>query len=183
MRAKETIHIMLDVETTGLNPYKHRIWQLGVAKYDPIEGFEYTEWTINPSQFVEAGHFELDTVDWQGKQNRANWEEAKTIDPVYGEAWLVERMATYIQRRLVPGIRTELWSKGSFDFNFLHAAAERADLGLLLPWGFRQENDLRTLCNVLNSAVPKFDGAHRAGKDAWHQLEHLMNLLSRIQGV
>lgn len=171
---KPTIHVMLDVETTGLDPKSHRIWQIGGVASKATTSPLYV--TCNPNQFLDAAAYDPCTIQWQQDKNAENWTKALGITSLNTESDLIHSLIEFVEGLKSPDHKLQFWSKGAFDFQFLKAAADRA--GVTLPWSFRQENDLRTLCNIFELPVLIPYGAHDALQDAKHQLDHLINLLN-----
>lgn len=189
---KDIVHIMIDVETTGLSPQTGRIWQLGAVALIqhneiatgnfagtsiPIPSKYGFQRTINPSQLMS----EPSTVEWQRKSNAANWTDALSINPEYGEAYLHNAVLPDFIAWVRGWKATEVkfWCQGTdFDFPFLEAAFKEA--GLTPPWTYRQKYDLRTLRNLLAPSVKEPEGTvtqHNAFADALYQLERLDSIL------
>lgn len=163
---REQVHVMVDIETTGLNPADSGIWQIGACVVtDPINQFEAT---LNPSLYIEQGRYEEVTVQWQGKQNLVNWNHAMDLSsPANAQYQLLRGFLSWIYE-----VKPDwIWSKGSFDFHHLHAGFKDCDLEA--PWKYWQELDLRTICTFLNMPVPTVVGAHNALTDAQAQAFHL----------
>lgn len=188
--SKEYVEIMVDVETTGTKPGAG-IWQIGAVAVRECGNREREiELTINPRSLITHGFlFDGATEVWQGTTNKQNWHIAHTyaIDPNGPENLLTEFLDWCFvinDAAKVRGIPVRYWSKGNFDYPIIQEAAHILELpDSMIPWKYRQLNDLRTLCNVMERPVPKFAGAHNALEDASHQMEHLLALLRTLKGI
>jgi hypothetical protein len=188
-REKEPVtHIMIDIETTGTKPDAEHtgIWQIGAEPIIPgttvpSGGLVFSA-TINPIPFIEKGRYQEDTLCWQEKDNKENWDKAMNLPlPISSELKLLSAFNDYIIECRARYGKIAVWSKGSFDFEILEAIM---DYYKLVPaWYFREKHDFRTLCNVLDMPVPKFTGAHDAYQDALNQAMHLDTILSFLTSV
>lgn len=196
------LHIMVDVETTGLTPQEGEIWQLGAVALlqhtlkETGEALgtslisEHFVYTINPSELLSN----KDTVAWQKQYNQGNWEAACTLCTGYKDL-LQEGLPKFIDwLKSIRGAHTNptrnirFWCQGTdFDFPFLEKAFKQA--GVITPWGYRDKYDLRTLRNLLSASVKEKEGkitAHDALEDAKYQAERLaacLDYLGLTRGV
>lgn len=192
------VHIMLDVETTGLTPETGAIWQLGaVAVIQHTEkdsgkpagaslvradkyGFEYTlnPWTVTSYLLNEK------TIVWQQCNNSVNWEAAEKSNNTYQHflsagllefhqwLWKMEQHSTF-------GEIEAYWAQGSdFDFGFLRSAYAEARLSPM--WEYHQIRDLRTLRKVLPLPELVKTNPHNALADATWQAESLAHIFNYL---
>ena len=192
------VHIMLDVETTGLTPETGAIWQLGaVAVIQRTEkgsgkpagasivrpdkyGFEYS---VQPHT-VGIGRYNMDTVEWQCTNNATNWTEASKTGKTYTEfldsglikfhqwLWKMEQYSDFDEIEAY-------WAQGAdFDFSFLRSAYSEARL--IPMWEYHQIRDLRTLRKVISLPEPEATNPHNALADATWQAERLADIFNYL---
>ena len=165
------VEVMIDIETTGLEPSTSGIWQVGLVT---SKGLAFKV-TINPQGLPS----ETNTIKWQETANRDNWEDAQTINPEYSMQDMLVLLIEHILHIREKHSKLRFWSKGEFDFRHLsyHLKAQK----IAVPWKYWELNDLRTLTNVFD--IPKFSGGHSALRDARMQLDVLMTVLAKVEKV
>lgn len=189
---KQIIEVMVDTETTDVK-YTAGVWQIGAVRTvlpeeipDDIP-LSFIR-TLNPKGMMLRNPTltsDKETINWQEQANSNNWAAALELTGDHlGRALCEFTDWLYAIKELAQFYNAEVrfWCKGTnFDFPILENAYK--SFKLPAPWHYWQLNDLRTLCNVLQSPVPSFVGAHDALEDADHQLLHLNNLLSRLENL
>lgn len=173
MFAKDTVHISLDLETTGITPgcgilsigavsldFKHRFYE----KIKPYSHRSYGLWE------------ESETIAWWEEQETKVREEAfsgtKWIDKVLTE------FNIFIGEIGISDEKLFVWCNGAdFDMPIMNCAYRRTKISSpFSPWNVRC---LRTMRNLYPEVKkPPFIGdKHNALTDARNQAEHLILLL------
>lgn len=167
--------IMVDLETTGTDPYHNAIIQISAVRFN-MDG------EVDTNMFDECLHVPRnrywceDTREWWMQQN------PKILNKIWGK---MRDPATVLQefRDWVGGDSPTLWAKPiHFEYPFLESYFRTFDVQNPFPhW---QTQDLRSWCNA--RGVPgldkelEFDGdAHDAIHDCLHQIKTLFTLLER----
>lgn len=132
-------HIMIDVETTGLNPQKNGILQIGAVKFKP-EGWDEggpKDYFLNVCLSLAIGR-EWDPETrrwWQDHQEVLTDIQKKAIDPYNAMRQLKEFV----------GEEPVFWAKPTiFDYPFIESYFEQA--GIVSPFNFRRVIDVRSYC-------------------------------------
>lgn len=166
---KEEVHVMVDLETLGVEP-GCSIISLGAVTFNERPFSSFYE-NISRSHNKELGFVEdLDTLLWWDKQaDSARTEAFSGTAPIES---VLRRFAGYLG--VLRETRTPiLWGNAAtFDLKILEFAYKHC--GIAVPWEFRSERCFRTLKGVFPQIVaPLFDGLkHTALADAKHQAAH-----------
>jgi 3' exoribonuclease, RNase T-like len=169
----EQLHLMVDLETTATRPGAC-IVSIGAIFFtrEKVVGNGFyvdLDWRHQADEF--GMEVDPDTMDWWVKQPAP---ARLALDSPYakklgeGLNWL---------SGFVPKIAVPIWCRGaSFDFPILSEAYRRA--GLVVPWRYHQERDVRTVLSAAcNYGLEKQGGeaAHHALADAEVQAWALIN--------
>ncbi len=122
--------IVLDVETSGTDPKKHSILSLGALDFDNPENQFYDECRAWEGAKLEDEAFRINGFTKEEALNPERKSEAELIAAFV--AWATDRV----------GERTFAAQNVSFDFDFVRAACERADIDF--PFA-RRTIDIHTL--------------------------------------
>lgn len=166
---------MLDLETLGVSPTA-QIIQLGAVS-DAGDKFLYS---IRADTNTDRFTTDVSTLMWW-KENEAR---AQIFDRIVRDGTPIEQAIGNFVDWIELLRPTELWCNGaSFDFAILHHAFRQ--LGVNMPWSYRQEMCFRTFCSMFHKeAVNAARTActnlnpHDALADAEHQLA-VMQYLQR----
>lgn len=163
-------HIMVDVETTGLNPQTAAIIQIGAAKFDPRVGGDVTDTFSICLKRLGSRRWEDGTARfWQGHAEVLNNIEAQAISPQDA----LQLFASWA------GDRPVFWAKPAhFDFPFVESHLQ--ECGIKSPFNFRKVIDAQSFCRGLlgmrldwrkyQESIPSVGTAHDALDDVKHQV-------------
>jgi hypothetical protein len=165
--------VMVDIETLGLNP-GCVVVSIGAVRFD-VDGLgdEFSR-SVDRESCESAGlETDADTLEWWRNQG----EEAREV--LTGGVGL-ETALTDLSRFY--GDATEVWANSpSFDLEILAAAYDA--VGVVEPWEFYQERDVRTLKSLPVAPDREHDGVkHDALDDARHQARVVSDTLREIGG-
>lgn len=135
------LHLMVDVETTGLNPWRHRITSLGAVAFHagpdwiaPIlpgkNAFYRAISLLSPDLFSEF--WDAKTEAWR-KENKVDTMEMEFGDQplLYTERALLEKFLAWVKltKDNTNSTAVYFWAKPShFDWNFYDQLVDRCDL-------------------------------------------------------
>lgn len=155
--SENTKHVSLDLETLGTGPGSV-ILSIGARVFDPAGdsvpapdgGPNCFYCTVDVlDQLLMGRAIDPDTLKWWGDQAR----EAKSgLLKVAGEGVMLRHSMTGALRKLTDfieqdGLSPVIWANSpSFDCVILRHAYR--SVGLVEPWSFRSERDLRTICDA-----------------------------------
>ena len=176
-------HFMVDIETLGNTP-RSVIAQIAAASFDPRTGDIYDEFSVNvdtrSSQRIGA-EITADTVLWWMRQNpQAQASVFQNTVPIQSaiEAfteWL------FIQEA---GPERIMWANSpSFDLTILKETYHMIGLPVI-PWGYWNERDYRTICAMAPEIKENFDWsgiAHEAMSDVRNQIRVLAETLKHLE--
>jgi hypothetical protein len=163
---------MIDIETLSRRQ-NATIVSIGACSFTFERGIEH-EFLVNvdPVSCKDIGlHIEKDTVDWWMKQPKEVRDMWKSNPKPVTDA--LNHLNDFIGKDK----NQMLWSQGSvFDFGILSSAYVACDIKR--NWNYWQENDLRTIFNLLGIRNDKLrdgqGGHHSALDDARGQTETLI---------
>lgn len=170
-----TIHAMLDIETTGVNPGCEVLsWGLVLFTSQGIE--KTASGYISRSDSAAHGLLpEEDTFKWWQQQSpeakeiftKANYLGKSLKETAEELAWTLKDFTP----------KSTVWANGAnFDFPILRAALRAS--GNVPPWSFRQERCYRTLIKTAaHNCTHKPELAHDARSDAIAQTKNLLDVL------
>lgn len=171
--------LMLDIETLATSSEKAVVSQAALIGYDldqdeiiPIRHHQY--YPLDPQ--IKAGRVvDADTIIWwmtQPDAARSHFIECASDDPEELPALL--RNLQMMFRDLVKNRPYEIYANSpNFDCTIMKSLFN--DHGMQMPWDFRMERDLRTLCSQANinpKEVPHVSGfiPHNAYWDCRQQI-------------
>lgn len=170
-------HVMVDIETTGVNPDRSAIIQIAAWKFDPITQDIDTQFFDRCLSIPKLRFWDEGTRLWWAQQKpeilRDIWdrmEDPKTV---------LEGFIDWVD----PSSAPIFWSKPTH-FDYMFISSYLSDYEVVNPFHFRTANDLNTFLRSLHfpGDVPEIDveftgDAHNARMDALHQIcvlfEHL----------
>lgn len=170
----EYTDMMVDIETTGLQPDRNAVIQIGAVKFN-LEKRTVCPQTYKASLTIPPyRHWNQGTAAWWAGQPKEIMNEIITNQRPYAE------VLEEFQQWSLGGYR--FWSKPShFDFMFLASSFE--DAGLANPFSYRVATDMNSFILGLyggNEVPPEIEAnvsvdgpAHDALNDCWYQLKTL----------
>ena len=171
-------HIMLDLETLGLNP-NSVILSVGAALFSldgKIEALYHSRVTIQ-SCLEEGLQIDGSTIEWWMSQKKENIDrlfavKAKELSLVLDEVYILVKQAAPYKRYV--------WSHGSnFDTVLYENACKK--VGVPIWWDFRDVRDTRTLFDVANYKYTA-KGGHDALDDAMNQAKAVCEAYQKLKG-
>lgn len=169
-------HIMIDIETMGLEP-NAAIISIGAVHFDKANLFTEFYTSVSLKSCLDLGLTTTQsTVDWWQKQSveaRMAWqnEDAPTLP---------DALVKFNRWALGIGSLSEIcpWGNGAdFDLTIL-GSAHRA-LQVDPPWKYYNHHCFRTMKNMFRVAdFPRQGTHHNALDDAKHQALHLQRILA-----
>lgn len=108
--------LVLDVETTGTDPRKHSILSIGALDFDNPDNQFYDECRVWEGAKLEDGAFTINGFTKETATDPEKKSEAELVTAFV--AWATDRV----------GERTFAAQNVSFDFEFVRAACDRADI-------------------------------------------------------
>ncbi len=185
---------MIDIETQSTRN-DAAILSIGACKFDLGTGMVSDPFlvSIDPDSYEndQTFHTDPETVIWWGKQGKAA-KDALSINRVGSIFIALDRMNEWFEDSGFTKTHKHdcdrLWANPpQFDLSILrHAASKAYGSANDVPWHYRQETDMRTLC-YLNQDVDTYDLpdacsgliAHRADHDAMRQAYIVDKILRR----
>ena len=178
--------VMLDLETMGTSS-RAPIIAIGACFFDPMTGDigAQFESVIDLRSSARSAHLDPDTILWWMKQSEEARKVFNSLVSVDLEDGLGE-FTDWISQIENPRSR-QVWANGAgFDNKILANAFE--SLGLVTPWPFYNDRDVRTIVDLgrrLLGFDPKkempFEGtAHNALDDAIHQAKYVSAIIQRL---
>lgn len=170
--------VMLDVETTGTDPYHNGILQIAAWKFDYKTG-EVGDCIDIPVQLAPNRYWDLGTIQWwrqeEDRLNHLNFLMANGLPA--REGW--QKLFDWIGN---PNQKVRLWAKPiTFEYPFLESHFRQ--LGITMPFHYRFCRDINTWIAALKGDpaattydvdVP-FEGTpHNALWDALHDMRCLL---------
>lgn len=176
-------HIMVDIETTGLNPYKHAIIQIAAVKFEPRGG--------HPTDGFEKCLHRLITRVWDADTYKW-WTKDKLETLRLIESRAVDGYNAMRAFKNWVGEDPVFWAKPSlFDFPFIESYFE--EVGIESPFNFRQVNDVRSYClgllghevdfSAFQKQVPFIGTPHIAMDDCLHQIDIVQHAHATAKGI
>ena len=174
-----TVHVMVDIETTGIRP-GCGVVNIGAVAFLPTGIIEDFESYVRPeSNFTYGLQVAQSTMDW--------WALQLNRDKIFGgttdiKKALQEFSAWYLDFQK----GTPIWCCGTdFDLPILKAAMEACSVEI--PWQYGDVRDYRTvrecfkLPEVIEASLKKDRIKHDALQDAIYQAKHLIEI-NRLMG-
>jgi predicted AlkP superfamily pyrophosphatase or phosphodiesterase len=177
--------IMVDIETTGLQPDRNGILQIGAVK------FNLKERTICPDFFDRAltmapfRSWDKSTMVWWSQQPRA------ILDDINARAEPYKDVMQAFQQWALPAGSLRFWSKPTH-FDYMYIASYFADCDLVNPFSYRDATDMNSYIRGLHGTNPVPEeieknvthggAAHNALNDCFYQLKVLFAHQDFIEG-
>lgn len=132
--------VMLDLETTGVNPHVNGIVQIAAWKFDYLSGEVNPEPLNIPIQLASGRMWDFDTIQWwresKERMDHLNWCRANGVPAREGFQMLFDWIGHARQ-----GYR--LWAKPiTFEFPFLQSHFSQLDIPI--PFHYRYSKDINT---------------------------------------
>ncbi len=164
--------VIIDLETTGLSPYKHKITEIAAVRFDWEKILDSYQSLVNPERHIPSGITRLTGITNEMVEN------APTIDEVLPE--FIDFLADdiFVAHNI------------SFDWNFLNYARNHMENKLFcnpklctrkLARHLVPELNRRTLAILCEYFQIKNDNAHRALSDVYATTELLKNYIQIIK--
>lgn len=162
----KTTHVMIDIETLGLDIATCPVLQIGMVSFDSDGISSHQSLWIRPEGSIEAS-----TLAWHINKNSgylARWANARQH---IGYADIPFSMSLLINTDTI------VWCK-SPDFDIAILKRIFRGLGLDVPWSYKNVRDYRTISETfgwLAEYIPEHP-SHDALNDALNQAGHLIDI-------
>lgn len=177
-------HIMIDIETYGLNPASV-ILSVGAVRFDTeADIIDENTFYMNLDPIEQQRRYgmqvDLHAVEWWMQKGSAAQEALTNPARVPLEHFLAEFHAW-----IGTDDQQVVWAKGSLDFNCLTTAYHVGGYEAL-PWRYDSVRDFRTMMKVFDHLVPEDSFVepiikHHALGDAIAQARHLQKIYAALQ--
>jgi hypothetical protein len=175
--------VMVDIETTGVNPDENGMIQLAAVRFnlvtEDVDGDDMFNraLAIPPKRFWDEG-----TREWWGKRSDTYRSILVRMEPVER----VLRDFTTWSAKDQDGEKLRFWSKPShFDFMFIQSYYKQFPVASF-PFDFREAQDMRSFLrglyfpDELPESTVKLEGvAHDAIFDVLHQIQVLQDYVKK----
>jgi hypothetical protein len=186
-------HLMIDLETLGLNPHRAPILQIGAVEFDESftrEGFasgqyEYFCASISIKSSLDAGRVvEPETVRWwQSQSCRETLDKSSSGGGDFFD--VLESFLYFLMNTVKIRNDVKVWSHGSLDLRWLENAYFQADQNrpnaYKMPfWNYSAVRDCRTVLREFGDVVAapdQFGNSHDALNDAVWQAEYVAKIM------
>lgn len=164
-------HIMVDIETTGVNPDRNGILQIAAWKFDPINPDISPEFFDRCLMLPAHRHWSEDTRSWwlQDKRELLMSLLNRGEDP--------KQVMSDFKDWCDPSTSPIFWSKPSH-FDYMFISSYFGDCGVMNPFHYRSTTDMNSFLRGLyrSSEIPDIDvpftgEVHNALYDAMHQIQ------------
>lgn len=174
----DKIHVMIDLETLGMNE-SAVVLSIGAVAFSPSGLGDEFYIEINPDKY--PGTVDLSTVQFWMEQERKG-----TKCPIYGTASMQEaliELGAYLSN-LCQGQfgKLVIWANGT-DFDLPKLCYMHGKNNNVIPWTYNAVRDTRTIYKLFSVYGTKPDraGHHNALADAKWQAEYLTSILKNLQ--
>ena len=178
MARKQTpsAHVMVDLETLGVNPYAP-IMSLALVEFDPWGKGSGSEFVagVTLESALKYGRIDASTLTWwfsaERDVARAAWMDLEQEDLENVLFGVIEWFRVLNQHGVC------VWGNGATFDNVILSSAFTAT-GYDKPWGYGSDRCFRTLKNLSKVKPPKFEGTeHDPLHDARHQVAWLQKIV------
>lgn len=171
------MHCMLDIETLGTKA-RSVVLTIGALKFDPNSLADPTEglhlYLEIDDQTNRGRLISESTLEWWGEQDESVRSDVFREDGRIGVESALDQLAAFVKD--ADGV----WAQGpTFDMVILEDLYET--FGKKVPWRFSKVRDSRTIFAVLGDPRGKFELAHNALVDCYHQAKGVQQCLSKIR--
>ncbi len=175
--------IMIDIETLDTRP-SSLVLTIGAVLFDGTGSSDQFHTALNVDEQVRYGRtMSMATLGWWMKQG----SNSAILDQVTKEQRLVgERLREFFNFYTRVSLLERVWANSpSFDITILESLAK--DVGLTVPWSYRQLRDVRTLREEArmdrNWTPENWDGtAHDAVNDCLLQIATVIEARRILKG-
>lgn len=174
--------VMVDLETTGVQPDRNAIIQIAAVKFNLNERTVDTNYFERCLTVPEHRFWSEDTMVWWARQKRGVLDSIRSRQEPYRDVIKDFAMWAY------PAGHLRFWAKPT-TFDFMFCASYFADAGLANPFHYRNANDINSYLRGLHypydapDLKPEFVGdAHNALWDTFHQIKVLFAHLDYKSG-
>lgn len=175
-------HLMIDIETLGVNPHAPII-QIAAVLFDSYTGAHIQEYCANVLQSEQSiAHYGLkpdqSTIDWWAGQPTEIWEavhvNARPMEEVFPE---------FIRGLGMIGVEkhTPIWSHATFDFPLVN---HHLQLTGCKPLYYRAARDIRTLVDMADIDLAGYNWnqkTHHALDDCRFQVKYCVDAMAKIR--
>jgi len=174
-------HVMIDIETLGLEP-QSIILSIGAVAFgmDRQPGMPMQEFYVELSVNHQGPRIvNLDTVKW--------WMEQSTKPPLSGDITLhfaLNELNEFVRNQTIGDRTPYVWANGTdFDISILYDAYRSH--GIPPAWKYSDVRDYRTVSKLFSGVVsrPENLNLHNALSDARMQALHLSAILTEVLGM
>lgn len=152
-------NVMLDIETMG-TACDSVIVQVSMIRFDKDGNMgETLSVKINTEEQLALGAKKYqDTIDWWQKTNPTLFESLTTGDDILSVKEALNKISAFVFRS------DKVWSHAYFDAPLLGNLYQLA--GIQTPWNYKSIRDIRTITDVANLDLTKYDWAKEKTHDA-----------------
>lgn len=203
MLKKQTIHLMVDLETLDTSPTAH-VLSASVVMFDPITGevmempekteampvYNVINWAFREKKPMNFGlshqrdaTLSVSTLSWWLNKNRQYFNE------LTGEYTASDTSFQDFIRRLNDELRILIdieelnvcvWCTGSFDLDILRSASERYGVKWAVPyWAYKDVRVTRELAEDFE-LISDMEASHNAYEDCLRQIKYVSAVYGRL---
>ncbi|EML8568137.1 3'-5' exoribonuclease [Escherichia coli] len=176
------IHLMIDLETMGINP-DAPIISIGAIFFDPQTGDMGPEFSKTIDLDTAGGVIDRDVIKWWLKQSREAQSAILTDEIPLDDALL--QLREFIAENSGEFF-VQVWGNGAnFDNVILRRSYERQ--GIPCPWHYHNDRDVRTIVELgkaidfdARTAIPFEGERHNALDDARYQAKYVSAIWQKL---
>ncbi|EKE4268167.1 3'-5' exoribonuclease [Escherichia coli] len=176
------IHLMIDLETMGINP-DAPIISIGAIFFDPQTGDMGPEFSKTIDLDTAGGVIDRDVIKWWLKQSREAQSAIMTDEIPLDDALL--QLREFIDKNSGEFF-VQVWGNGAnFDNVILRRSYERQ--GIPCPWRYCNDRDVRTIVELgkaidfdARTAIPFEGERHNALDDARYQAKYVSAIWQKL---
>ncbi|HBN1922012.1 TPA: 3'-5' exoribonuclease [Escherichia coli] len=176
------IHLMIDLETMGINP-DAPIISIGAIFFDPQTGDMGPEFSKTIDLDTAGGVIDRDVIKWWLKQSREAQSAILTDEIPLDDALL--QLREFIDENSGEFF-VQVWGNGAnFDNTILRRSYERQ--GIPCPWRYYNDRDVRTIVELgkaidfdARTAIPFEGERHNALDDARYQAKYISAIWQKL---
>ncbi|HAW2835964.1 TPA: exonuclease [Escherichia coli] len=180
--SRARIHLMIDLETMGINP-DAPIISIGAIFFDPQTGDMGPEFSKTIDLDTAGGVIDRDVIKWWLKQSREAQSAIMTDEIPLDDALL--QLREFIDENSGEFF-VQVWGNGAnFDNVILRRSYERQ--GIPCPWRYCNDRDVRTIVELgkaidfdARTAIPFEGERHNALDDARYQAKYVSAIWQKL---